>query len=204
MISKMAVTTEQNNPRKPEFPIEDLFYRRWSPRAMSGKPLTKEELMPLFEAAKWAPSSFNNQPWRFIYALKNTPQWNNLFDLLVDFNKSWAKNAGVLILIISKKTSSEGKKIKTHSFDTGASWMNLALQGHLLGYVVHGIEGFDYEKARKVLEIPDEYEIEAMAAVGKPGQKESLPEAMQEKEKPNQRRDLAETIFEGKFRQEVL
>jgi nitroreductase len=98
---------------------------------MTGEELSHEELMGLFEAARWALSTFNSQPWRFIYATRNTDEWNALFDLLVDANKRWVKNAAVLILAISKKEFEyDGRAIAsvTHQFDTGAAWENLALE----------------------------------------------------------------------------
>ena len=110
------------NKRKTEHPVNEIFPNRWSPRAMSGKELTDTELMSLFEAARWAPSAFNNQPWRFVYAKRNTPAWNILFELLGESNKIWAKDAGALIVIISKKTFDYNNKYSlTHSFDTGAA-----------------------------------------------------------------------------------
>lgn len=184
--------------RKPNHPIDELFLKRWSPRAMSGEHISKEELMALFEAARWAPSSYNNQPWRFVYALKNTPHWDSLFNLLVDFNKGWCKNASALVVIVSKKTFDHNSKpARTHSFDTGAAWENLALQGTLKGVVVHGMEGFDYDKAHKELKIPADHTIEAMFAVGKPGKKEDLAPEMQKGEAPNDRKKITEFIFEG-------
>ena len=186
------------NQRKADHQIDELFTKRSSPRAMSGEPVSREELFSLFEAARWAPSSYNNQPWRFVYALKNTPHWENLFNLLVDFNKGWCKNAGVLVVVVSKKTFDHNNKpARTHSFDTGAAWENLALQGTLKGWVVHGMEGFDYDKAHKELKIPDDHTIEAMFAVGKHGKKEDLPADIQKMEQLNDRKKITEFIFEG-------
>ncbi len=186
------------NQRKADHLIDELFIKRWSPRAMSGEAVTKEELFSLFEAARWAPSSYNNQPWRFVYALKNTHQWDKLFNLLVDFNKSWCKNAGALVMVISKKTFDHNNKpARTHSFDTGAAWENLALQGMMKGCVVHGMEGFNYDQARQELNIPDDHAVEAMVAVGKPGKKEDLPQEIQKNESPNERKKISEFIFEG-------
>jgi len=168
---------------------------------MSGAEVPLEDLMRLFEAARWAPSSFNNQPWRILYARKGTEHWERFFGLLVDVNQAWVKNAGVLLVIISKKTfDHNGKPSITHAFDTGAAWENLALQGAALGLVVHGMQGFDYDKARTELGVPEEYSVEAMVAIGLPGKKEDLPEKLQERETPSDRRKVADTIFEGKFK----
>src|SRR5687768_15086405 len=186
--------------RKADHPIDKLFLDRWSPRAMSGEAIPEADLMVLFEAARWAPSSFNNQPWRILYARRDSEQWPLFFELLVDANKVWAQNAAALLLFISKTTfDHNGKPSITHSYDTGAAWENLALQGSLKGYVVHGMQGFDYERARADLGVPDDFQIEAMAAIGFPGNAQVLPEKLQAKEAPSDRRKLAETICEGPF-----
>lgn len=188
-----------------QYPVNKIFPDRWSPRAMSGKPIKKEELMSLFEAARWAPSSYNNQHWRFIYTVKGTKEWDLFFNLLLPGNQTWAKNAAVLVVIISKKTFDyNGKPSNTHSFDTGAAWENMALQGSINGLVVHAMQGFDYERAAKELGIPEEYAVEAMVAIGKPGRKEDLPENLQKNEFPSERKKISEFVFEGKFMNEVV
>ena len=188
------------NQRKVEFQVNSIFPTRWSPRALSGEPITDEELFTLFEAARWAPSSRNNQPWRFIYAKQDTPAWEKLFTLLGDFNKEWTRNAAVLLVIISRKTFEyDGKISRTHSFDTGAAWENLALQASLMGLIAHGMEGFDYDTAKKELHIPDDYQVEAMVAIGKPGKKENLSAALQEREQPSERKPIQAFVFEGMF-----
>src|SRR5205809_5545695 len=187
--------------RKADFPIESLLLDRWSPRAMSGEEISQEELMRLFEAARWATSSFNAQQWRALYAHRGTEHWQTFFDLLVDANKTWAKNAAVLVVFISRKNFEYNNEPSvTHSYDCGAAWENFALQGFRQGLVVHGMEGFDYERARTELRIPDEFQIEAMAAVGKPAPKDVLPEKLQKRGSPNDRRKLTESIREGLFR----
>ena len=186
--------------RRAEHPVDEIFLDRWSPRAMSGEAVTEEELMTLFEAARWAPSSYNNQPWRILYARRGTPHWQTFFDLLVPGNQAWAKDAAVLLLFASKETFDfNGKPYPTHSFDTGAAWENLALQGALKGLVVHGMQGFDYERARTELRIPEGFRVEAMAAVGRPGDPSKLPESLREREQPSDRKPLAETVSEGRF-----
>jgi len=187
--------------RKADFPIEPLLIDRWSPRAMSAEEIAETELMRLFEAARWAPSSFNAQQWRALYARRGSEHWKAFFDLLVDANKVWAKNAAVLVVFISRKLFEyDDEPSVTHSYDAGAAWQNFALQGFHQGLVVHGMEGFDYERARAELHIPDEFQVEAMAAVGKPGAKELLPEKLQKRESPNDRRKLNQSICEGPFR----
>ena len=186
--------------RKPEYNVDEIFLNRWSPRAMSGAEIDEKILFQLFEAARWAPSSNNNQPWRFIYARRNTTNWETFFNLLAEGNQVWAKNAAVLIVVISKTSFDNSKRARTHSYDAGAAWENFALQGSLLGLVVHGMQGFDYDKAKEVLGIPDGYQVEAMIAVGKKGEKEDLPEYHQEREFPSSRKIIAEIVMEGVFK----
>lgn len=186
--------------RTAEYPIDELFLDRWSPRAMTGETISKEELMSLFEAARWAPSSYNAQPWRILYATRDSKHWATFFDLMVEFNQIWAKDAGALVLFISRTHFDfNGEPSVTHSFDTGAAWANLALQGWLKGLVVHGMQGFDYDRARTELNIPEEFQVEAMAAIGKPADPTTLSEDLQAKEVPSDRRKLTKTICEGPF-----
>lgn len=187
---------DSKSKRQPTYPIDPIFLNRWSPRAMSTAPLKKEELLSLIEAARWAPSSYNAQPWRFAYSLREDAKWNDFLNLLVPFNQSWAKEAGALLIIYSKKTFEHNNKwSKTHSFDTGAAWAYLALQGSMKGLVVHGMEGFNYEKAHALLNLSDDFQIEAMAAIGHPGLKEALSKDLKDKETPSQRKPLKDLIF---------
>jgi nitroreductase len=186
--------------RKPENNVDEIFINRWSPRAMSGEEIDEAMLMTLFEAARWAPSSNNNQPWRFIYARRNTPCWNTIFGLMNEGNQVWAKNAAVLMVVISKTTFDSGKPARTHSYDTGAAWVSLALQGSLSNLVVHGMQGFDYDRAKKELQVPDDYQVEAMIAIGKHGNKEDLPDYQQEREFPSARKSISEIAMEGIFK----
>lgn len=180
-------------------PIEPMFTKRWSPRAMSGAPVSQEDLLLLFEAARWAPSSGNNQPWRFAYGRAGTPAFATLFGLLVEANQVWCKHAGALVCVVSRTTRDNGHPARTHSFDTGAAWMGLALQGSAMGLVVHGMEGFDYDRARAELRVPADHAVEAMIAVGHPGRKEDLPEKLQAREQPNDRKPVETLIHEGGF-----
>lgn len=185
--------------------ISKFILNRWSPRAMSGEELRDEELLPLFEAARFAPSSYNNQPWRFIIAKRNSPEWDGLFGLMGEFNQSWTKNAAVLVVVISHKNFDHNNEFApTHSFDTGSAWENLALEGSVRGLVVHGMQGFDYERARTELSIPEDYAVEAMIAIGRPGKKEDLAKELQEREFPSDRKPLSELIFQGTFGKKFL
>ncbi len=195
------LTDEVQKARKADYDIDPIFLNRWSPRALSGESLTDEELMPLFEAARWAPSSYNAQQRRFLYAKRGTAHWDTFFNLLVDGNKMWAKNAAALVVVISRKNFEFNEKPTiTNVFDTGAAWENLALEGARRGLVVHGMQGFSYDGARKALAIPDHYEVCAMIAIGKRGKIEDLPEKLREMEAPNGRRPLKEIAIEGMFK----
>jgi nitroreductase len=179
--------------------VDALFVDRWSPRAMSGGEIPEDELRSLFEAARWSPSSMNYQPWRILYAGRSSAHWPLFFGLLADTNKVWCAHAAALLLFVSRTVFENGKPCRTHSYDSGAAWMSLALQGSLRGYVVHGMQGFDYDRARTELEIPVDFQVEAMAAVGLPGRTEDLPEALQAREIPSDRRPLPQTVCEGRF-----
>ncbi len=195
------LSEEIKQSRESTYTVNPLILSRWSPRSMSGETMTDGELLPLFEAARWAPSSYNSQPWKILYAKKGTPEWDLFYSLLVEFNQQWCKNASALVLIVSRDTFEHNNKpAPTHSYDTGAAWMALALEGNSRGYVVHGMSGFDYDRARQTLEIPDGYTIEAMAAIGKRAPKEKLPKEMQESETPSSRKPLSEIAVPGKFK----
>ena len=197
------------NERKADFPINPIFLKRWSPRSLRSD-VSEKELMGLFEAARWAPSSSNEQPWRFLYAKNGSYEWNDFFDLLDDFNKLWCKNAAYLLVLISRNTYMKKKDEKnedciekpnkTHSLDSGSAWMSLALQGRENNLIAHAMAGFDYEKARTLLSIPSTHTIECMIAIGKEGEIEkSIPQRMQKSEVPNSRKRVREFIYHGKF-----
>jgi nitroreductase len=186
--------------RTADHPIEELFLQRWSPRAMSGDALEQSELMRLFEAARWAPSTYNEQEWRFLFAHRDSDAWPIFFDLLMEANQTWCARASALIVVLSRKIfQRNGKPNPVHTFDSGAAFENLALQGAAMGLVVHGMAGFNRNKTRTLLDVPDEYEVEAMVAVGKPGNSEDLPEELRQRERPSGRHPVSKLICEGKF-----
>jgi nitroreductase len=166
---------------------------------MSGEALTQAELDRLFEAARWAPSSNNNQPWRFSYARASTPEFATFLDLLVPGNRLWCERAGALLVTLSKTTFDNGNPSRTHTFDAGSAWMSLALQASAMGLVAHGMQGFDYDAARTRLGVPDEYAVECMIALGHPGRVEDLPDYLQAREVPSDRKPIEAFAFEGRF-----
>jgi nitroreductase len=160
--------------------------------------------MCILEAARWAPSSYNSQPWRFLYARRDTPQWDAFLALLIPFNQSWAKQAGALVIIVSSTTMMPPGADKpvpsySHSFDTGAAWAQMALQATRSGWAAHGMVGFDMPRATEELKIPEGFRVEAAVALGRMGDKSLLPEAMAAREAPSGRKPLAELAFEGGF-----
>jgi nitroreductase len=186
--------------RKADYPVEPLFVRRWSPRAMSGDPITEREMLTLFEAARWAPSTYNEQEWRFLYARRDTPQWLIFFNLLAEGNQQWCVRAALLSVVVAHKIfQATGKPNPVHVFDSGLAFENLALQGTAMGLVIHGMQGFNFEKARIDLSVPDDYAVCAMFAVGRPGDPNALAPELQEREKPSPRKPVREIICEGKF-----
>lgn len=190
--------------RHPDHAVDSLFVQRWSPRGFKQVEIDQAALWQLFEAARWAPSAINAQPWRFIYALNHTAHWETLFDVLSEYNQTWATHASALVLILSKKTFLQPDKtqpvdIKSHSFDAGAAWAHLALQASLIGWSTHAIGGYDQQLARTRLNIPDDYALEAIIAIGQQGSKDHLPEALQAREKPTPRRPISTLVAEGAF-----
>jgi nitroreductase len=196
-MSKLPKAEEH---RKPDHPIESIFLRRWSPRAMSGEPLSEAEIQSLFEAARWAPSTYNEQEWRFLYARRDTSQWPSFFELLMEGNRHWCHRAAMLAVVLAHKVFQQnGRPNPVHLFDSGLAFENLALQGTFMGLVVHGMQGFDFEKARKSLGVPEDYAVAAMFAVGRPGNPDDLDPGLREREIPSPRKSIGEIICEGRF-----
>jgi nitroreductase len=168
---------------------------------MTGEPLTDEEFFPLFEAARWAPSSYNCQLWRFIVARRqNRQEFDKFFGLLTPGNQVWAKNAAALVVVASRiRFEYNDKPSVTHAFDAGAAWQNLALEATRRELVAHGMEGFDYGRAKTELLIPDDFEVHAMIAIGRRAPAENLPEKYRAMERPTSRRPLKEIVFQGAF-----
>jgi nitroreductase len=186
--------------RTADHPIEPLFLKRWSPRALTGQPVSEADLNRLFEAARWAPSTYNEQEWRYLYARRDTPHWATFMGILAEANQVWCRNAGVLLVVLSKKTfTKNGKPNPVHTFDAGLSSMNLLLQAASMGLVGHGMAGFDRDKARSELKVPDDYSVEAMIAIGHLGDPDALPEQMRSGEAPSQRKKITEIAREGQF-----
>lgn len=179
---------------------DEQFMQRWSPRAMTGQSLNETQMLSLLEAARWAPSCFNAQPWRFAYTLNQGAEFPRLLETLVPGNQLWAAQAAALVAVISRREFEHNDaSAPTHAFDAGAAWMSLALQAQALGLVAHGMRGFDMDAARDALQVPEIYDLQAIIAIGHPGRVEDLAEAYQDRETPSGRKALSEIAFSGDF-----
>ncbi len=191
------MTTRQADPR-----IVPLIVERWSPRAFDESEIPQEDLDVILEAAGLAPSAFNYQPWKFLYARRGDANWDRFLSLLIPFNASWAKDAGALVIIVSDTLQQNGdtaSPLHSSSFDAGAAWALMALQATALGYHAHGMTGVDFDKARAELGVPDRYRVEAAVAIGRRDTSERLPEGLREREVPSGRKALDEIAAAGNF-----
>ncbi len=182
-------------------PVHDLIRRRWSPRAISGRSVPKEVLASLFEAARWAPSCYNEQPWRFLLATREEKEAHGrLAGLLVEGN-AWARTAPALALSVARATFTRNEAPNLHAFhDVGAATENLAIEAVNRGLVVHAMGGFRREEARDVLAIPPEWEPVAMIAIGYAGDPEALPEPLRKAEEaPRTRKPMTEVVEGARF-----
>ncbi|WP_248924600.1 nitroreductase family protein [Paenibacillus hamazuiensis] len=195
-------TIKASDFRQPAFEITPQFIDRWSPRSFLEKEVPEQVLYSVFEAARWAPSASNLQPWKFIIA-RTEEDRERFYSFIMPGNLIWCKKAPVLAVIASHTTSERGFNA-AHAFDTGAAWGYLALEATRQGLITHAMGGFEKDKAREVLNVPADYELHAVVAIGYQGDKEALPENLQEREQPNQRRPLKESLFEGTFGKETL
>ena len=185
-----------HNPAPTHFPIHDLLALRWSPRAFAERSIEADKVNSLFEAARWAPSSNNEQPWRFVVAGKDeVEQWNRLLACVAEGNRIWAVRAPLLILSIARLNFEKWDKPNRHALhDVGMATGNLVLQATALGLVARQMAGFDVEKARADLKIPSGFEPVAMIAVGYPGDPTQLPDALRQRERASRQRHAASTF----------
>lgn len=193
-----------SNPTPNEFPIQDVLRNRWSPRAFSDKSVSPDTLTSLFEAARWAPSSNNEQPWAYLVATKDDPvNFQKMLSVLVEFNANWAKHAPVLALSVAKLTFSKGDSPNRSAFhDVGAASSQLTLEAVTRGLLVHQMAGYDVDKARKVFAIPAGWDPVAAMAIGYPGDPATLPAPYKERETaPRARKPIAEFVMSGHWGQ---
>lgn len=187
-----------------EHGIDPMFVQRWSPRAFTDEEIPEATLLSFFEAARWAPSAMNAQPWRFAFARRGSTAFDRFLGVLAPANQIWAARASALVAIASVTTlqrpdRAEPVPLESHSFDAGAAWIQLALQAHLAGWSTHAMGGFDRARANEALALPSDHRLEVFVAVGKRGDPAILPEWARLREKPSSRRPLVDLVREGSF-----
>jgi len=188
--------------RKPDHPVNPMFIERWSHISFTDEEISDEQLFSLFEAARWAPSSSNSQPWCFLYAKRGDANWERFLNLLVEGNRVWAHKAAALLFVLSANTTVHRDQVlplRNHSFDTGAAWASFAFQAHLDGWSTRAMGGINLDAIPSALNIPKDYTVEIGLAVGRPGPIENLPEKLRGREVPNTRRPITEFIANGNF-----
>ena len=189
-------------PREPHHAIDPLFLERRSPRAFTGEALPEAELMRMIEAARWAPSSYNSQPWRFLYALRGNAHWDTFFGLLVPGNQKWVANTGAILFLVSNGRMKVGEELKpsySHSLDAGAASLAFQLQAIRQGWHAHGMTGFDHVRAPEVLNLPEHHRVEAAYAVGRMIPWDQLSDEQRAREAPTGRRPITDFTHAGPF-----
>jgi len=191
-MSEFSKKTLETRERLSRYDVDELILQRSSPRSMTGDSISEEELMTLFDAARWAPSSFNRQPWNFVYAQRASPYWDSFFEALSDANKVWCAKAAVLVVLVSNQYDPENpeQKFETASFDCGAAWENLSLQAVQDDLVVHGMEGFDKNAIAQIVRVAAHQKVEMMFALGAPVRRLEQNEDGTRKDKITTRKDL--------------
>jgi len=179
--------------------LNEVFLHRWSPRAFDGSDISDADLATIFDAARWAPSAMNHQPWRFLYAKRGDEHWARFVSFLMPGNSVWAVNASVLVYILSETVMGE-RPSRTHSFDAGAAWGMLATQAAMLGYHSHGMAGVDFAKVQDELGVPESFKVEAAIAIGRIGDPATLSDALRAREIPSDRKPRDEIAYPGNFR----
>lgn len=189
-------------PAPTDSPVHDLIRHRWSPRAFADKPVAPEVLRSLFEAARWAPSSYNEQPWAYLVATKDDKEnFAKMLSVLVEFNAGWAKQAPVLALAVAELAFAKtGQPNRNGQYDTGAATALLSVEATARGLFVHQMAGYDADKARQVFGIPRDWEAITAIAIGYQGDPTSLAPALQERElAPRTRKPIREFVMSGSW-----
>jgi nitroreductase len=189
--------------RQPDHPVAAQFPARWSPRSFTNREVSEAEVLSLLEAARWAPSASNHQPWRLVWARRGESGFAAIRDTLSGINPVWAGKAGVLFVMASKDTvaNRDGVEVanRTSGFDTGAAWMSLALQAQAMGLAAHAMGGFDMAKLAEAVALPAGHTLHCVVAVGEQGPAEALPQDLAAREKPSGRKTVFETALHGRF-----
>jgi nitroreductase len=189
-------------PAQTDFPVHEAIRLRWSPRAFADKPIEPEILRSLFEAARWAPSSSNEQPWAYLVATKDDQEaFSKTLSVLVEFNAGWAKNASVLAIAVAELAFAKNNAPNPNAqYDVGAATAMLCIEATTRGLFVHQMAGFDAEKARQVFGIPKEWNAIAAVAIGYPGEAASLSQSLRDRElAPRIRKSIQEFVMSGSW-----
>jgi len=189
-------------PAPADHPIHVLIRRRWSPRVFASQPVEAATLRSLLEAARWAPSSYNEQPWSFIVATRENPvEYERLLTCLVDDNQKWAWHAPVLMLSVARLTFERNGKTNRHAFhDVGQAMANLSLQATAMGVFVHQMAGFDAARAREIYAIPDDHEPVATVAIGYPVDPHAMPNGvLADERRARQRKPVGAFVYGGRW-----
>ena len=185
-------------------PIHALLQARWSPRAYSNRPIAQEDILSIFEAARWSPSGNNLQPWAFIVAMQGTEGHQKFVEILAGFNQRWAKDAPMLVLAVAQRERAEGKPNAWAAYDLGQSVAHLTIQAAALGLFVHQMGGFDKDRSRQEFDIPQDYEPMTAIAIGYAGSPDELPEDLRERElAPRTRKSLETFVFSNHWNQPI-
>ncbi len=190
--------------RTADHPIDPLFLDRWSPRAYDANPMPNADLLTILEAGRWAPSAFNVQPWRFLYAHRTDKHWTDFLSVLDPENRQWAGSASALIYLISDTVMPADEDrpemiSKYNSFDAGSAWMQIALQATALGYATHAMAGLDFEHATTVLGLPDRFRLEVGITIGRAAEANRLPHDLRVREVPSNRYPLEQISYPGPY-----
>jgi nitroreductase len=192
------LSAEIESRRQPDHEIHPQFLTRWSPRSFTDQDVSEDVLLSLFEAARWAPSGGNLQPWRFIVA-RTAEERAKFHTFIAAVNREWCEKAPILTVVVSYSKTANGNLNPSHSFDAGAAWGYLALEAANQGLITHAMGGFDRQQARETLGVPEDYDIHAVIAIGYRGPVEALAEKFQEREAPSGRQPISEIVFTGEF-----
>lgn len=200
----MIIQETASKLRDPDHPADRIFVDRWTPRAFTQDPIPEGVLNTFFEAARWAPSAFNSQPWRFVYALRCQSEFDAFLAPLIEFNRGWARHAAALIYLVSRKEfappgNTERLFSRTHSFDSGAAWANVANQAAAAGWAAHGMSGFNLGRARRMLRVPEGFAVEIAIAIGRKSDGARLPPSLLQREQPSGRSPVGDFVERGFF-----
>ncbi len=191
-----------NAVRTSAHPVSPLFLERWSARSLTGETISEAELLTLFEAARWAPSGFNQQPWRFVYARREGDHFSLFLNLLAETNRPWAEKAAAIVFVLSEKRferNGEWHDSTSHAFDTGAAAFSLSLQASILGWNTRTVGGINRADAKLALGVPDDYSINVAIVIGRRGSADELPEKYRAREVLTDRLPLDKIVAEGRF-----